>query len=133
MHGLIDNNAHKIPAVVPDYLTPSFLKKEKKALKGRIKLLVNPYNSHTEDFKTKLRKRMMKDRGADFDEVEFENKLKKMKSKRGEYVTVNLNKEDPEVIDPSMLKSTNARKLWKQKHNIKKRFAKSKIRKGIYE
>lgn len=24
MHLLIDNNAHKIPAVVPDYLTPSF-------------------------------------------------------------------------------------------------------------
>jgi hypothetical protein len=56
-----------------------------------------------------------------------------MKSKRGEYVTVNLNKEDPTVMDPSMLKTTNSRKLWKQKHNIKKRWAVSKIRKGIYE
>lgn len=76
---------------------------------------------------------MMKERGADFDEVEFEAKLKKMKSKRGEYVTVNLNKEDPTVMDPTMLKTTNSRKLWKQKHNIKKRWAVSKIRKGIYE
>ena len=52
--------------IIPDYLYPSFLKKEKKDLKGRIKILVHP-RPDPEELRKSLRKRMMKESGDDFD------------------------------------------------------------------
>ena len=52
---------------VPDYLYPSFLKKEKKEQKGRIKMLVRPRGENDEDFEKGLRKRMKNNASANFD------------------------------------------------------------------
>ena len=66
LNKLMVKNMVKMAKIVPDYLYPSFLKKEKKELKGRIKILVNP-RPDPEELRKNLRKRMMKQQGDEFD------------------------------------------------------------------
>jgi len=121
LNKLLSKSMVKMAKIIPDYLYPSFLKKEKKDLKGRIKILVHP-RPDPEELRKSLRKRMMKESGDDFDEEEFEKKFKKINSGKGRYIRVNVNKEDPTVTDALALKPTGANKLWKKQHNIRKKF-----------
>ena len=65
-------------------------------------------------------------------EEEFQEKVKKLKGKNDSVLRINVNKEDPTVLDAKQLRATSSKKLWKKKHGIKKKVDKKRLKKGFY-
>jgi len=95
-------------AVVPFYLTPSFLKKPEDSteLQGPVKIILNP---------------MLKKRDP------------KARSKSERFVMIDPAQEEPEYMDATQLRSFSNRREWKRRHGHtlkKKRLTKKDIKKG---
>lgn len=103
---LFDNNKNEMSEHVPFYLTPSFLKEGDDELTGPIKVTLNPIN---------LKKRKPEDKANE------------------RFIMIDPEREDPQYMDPSQLRSFSSRKEWKRRRgllNKKKRLSKKDIKRG---
>ncbi|KAM3138338.1 hypothetical protein pb186bvf_009614 [Paramecium bursaria] len=118
---------------VPDYLLPEFILKQRKAepQQSRIRVLVDVEDKNIDKIRKK-RQIMNQLHNTDLmpqDEIKEED----AKPKGNRYVTVDLEQENPELVDASRLKIISSRKLWKLKHGFKlKKRNKRLEKKGIF-
>ncbi|CAD8156142.1 unnamed protein product [Paramecium pentaurelia] len=117
---------------VPEYLLPEFIKKQRK-MQGdqqKVKVLVRVHDQNTD--KLIKKRRLLNDEMNNNMLPEQEEKAK-AKKPENQYVTINQEDEDPELVDSSRLRPISGKKIWKLKHGFKlKKRNKRLEKKGVF-
>ncbi|CAD8077563.1 unnamed protein product [Paramecium sonneborni] len=117
---------------VPEYLLPEFIKKQRKMQgdQSKVRVLVRV---HDQDHDKLIKKRRLLNEEMNNNMLPEQEEKEKAKKPENQYVTINQDEEDPELIDSSRLRPISGKKVWKLKHGFKlKKRNKRLEKKGVF-
>ncbi|CAK78110.1 unnamed protein product (macronuclear) [Paramecium tetraurelia] len=129
----LNRSAIQLPqGPVSEYLLPEFIKKQRKMQgdQSKVKVLVRVHDQITDKL---IRKRRLLNDEQNNNMLPEQEEKPRTKKPENQYVTINQEDEDPELVDSSRLRPISGKKTWKLKHGFKlKKRNKRLERKGVF-